>query len=117
MIVCVEASGTTADGLSGGSGNDVLQGGSGDDFLWGGTGIDKLYGGDGSDSFVLSEGAGFDRIMDFTDDQDRIQFGAGVQDLVVRNQHGDALIYQGKDLMALVKGAAGDLQIKGDFLA
>ena len=77
---------------------------------------DQLWGGAGSDTFVLSEGAGYDRIRDFRDGVDRLQVGAGVDNLKVQNRNGHAFVYEGKDLMAIVNGAAGDLQVKDNFL-
>lgn len=62
------------DVLLGGDGNDIimgggnidqLYGGAGDDLLDGGLGINFLYGGVGSDSFVLRQGDGPHRVMDF----------------------------------------------------
>ena len=70
-----------------GSGNDRLEGNQGNDQLWGGA---------GRDTFVL--------------------VGAGVDNLKVQNRNGHAFVYEGKDLMAVVNGAAGDLQVKDNFL-
>ena len=108
--------GAGSDTLVGHTGNDFLSGGTGNDILFGGTGVDTIYGGANSDKFVLSAGAGFDRIMDFTKGEDGITFGAGVQDLNIQNNFGNALIYKGTDLLAVVKGAAGDLEVQGNFL-
>ncbi|CAK27818.1 Uncharacterized protein wiht hemolysin-type calcium-binding regions [Synechococcus sp. RCC307] len=105
------------DVLNGGSGNDKLVGGQGNDKLVGGQGNDKLWGQGGRDTFVLSEGAGYDRIMDFRNGQDRIQIGSGVDSLRIKNhRNGHAYVYEGRDLMAVVNGAAGDLQVKDNFL-
>ncbi|CAK27603.1 Uncharacterized protein wiht hemolysin-type calcium-binding regions [Synechococcus sp. RCC307] len=105
------------DYLIGGRGNDRLKGGSGNDKLLGGQGNDKLWGQGGRDTFVLSEGAGYDRIMDFRNGQDRIQLGSGVDNLRINNhRNGHAYVYEGRDLMAVVNGAAGDLQEKDNFL-
>ncbi|CAK27602.1 Uncharacterized protein wiht hemolysin-type calcium-binding regions [Synechococcus sp. RCC307] len=104
------------DYLLGGRGNDRLKGGSGNDKLVGGQGNDKLWGGSGRDTFVLSEGSGYDRIMDFRNGQDRIQMGSGVDNLKIQNRNGHAFVYEGRDLMAVVNGAAGDLQERGNFL-
>ena len=98
------------------SGDDYLNGGSGDDVLCGGTGNDKIFGGWGSDEFVLSEGSGYDFIEDFTNGEDRLSFGSGVQDLTVQNHFGHALVYKSHDLLAFVQGAAGDLEVEGNFL-
>ena len=97
--------------LYGGSGDDYLSGGSGDDSLKGGRGTDKVYGGTGADEFVLTRGAGCDVIMDFTDGQDHISYGGGISNVNIKNTaRGDAIIYDGKDLLAVVRGAAGDLE-------
>ncbi|CAK27795.1 Uncharacterized protein wiht hemolysin-type calcium-binding regions [Synechococcus sp. RCC307] len=105
-----------SDYLLGGNGSDRLIGGSGNDRLVGGSGNDRLVGGSGRDTFVLSEGAGYDRISDFRNGQDRIQVGAGVDNLRVQNRNGHAYVYEGRDLMAVVQGGAGDLQERGNFL-
>ncbi|WP_170566128.1 calcium-binding protein [Ruegeria atlantica] len=74
------------DRLEGGAGNDILEGEAGNDILYGGTGFDYLSGGRGND--MLSGGAGADvflfgisdqgddRITDFADGADRIQFSS-----------------------------------------
>jgi serralysin len=72
------------DRLFGGAGDDRLRGGAGDDRLEGGPGSDKLIGGSGADRFVLREGFGRDRILDFAPGEDRIDLRGLVGD-------GDAL--------------------------
>ena len=109
-------SGSGNDVILGMDGNDEIKGERGNDLIVGGKGFDKLYGGQGADTFFLSEGSGFDRIMDFRDGQDRLQFGAGVDNLSVRNRNGHAFVYEGRDLLAVVNGAAGDLQVQDNFL-
>ena len=101
--------------LNGDSGNDKLYGGYGADILIG-LGKDEVWGQGGRDIFVLTEGAGFDRIMDFKDGQDRIQLGKGVTNLKLQNRNGHAFVYEGKELMAVVDGAADALQVKDNFL-
>lgn len=49
--------GTGNDSLNGNAGNDVLQGFTGNDVLRGGTGRDELFGGAGTDRFVFSSAA------------------------------------------------------------
>jgi len=61
------------DVLIGGSGHDVLLGSVGRDALNGGTGNDAMRGQDGADTFVFRAGYDRDRILDFTDDVDRIR--------------------------------------------
>lgn len=63
------------DNLSGGDGADRLEGGYGADTLSGGAGGDVLIGGLGSDRFIFRNGAGSDRIADFTVGSDRLQLG------------------------------------------
>jgi Ca2+-binding RTX toxin-like protein len=58
--------------LSGGAGNDALNGRSGIDRLDGGTGNDVLTGGTGVDTFVFKAGYDVDRVLDFANDQDRL---------------------------------------------
>ncbi|MFV0294118.1 MAG: M10 family metallopeptidase C-terminal domain-containing protein [Paracoccus sp. (in: a-proteobacteria)] len=82
------------DRLYGGEGNDTLQGNSGNDLLVGGTGNDTLHGGNGNDTLeggvgndALSGKAGndvyrfsarmdWDRILDFTPGQDKIDLSS-----------------------------------------
>jgi Ca2+-binding RTX toxin-like protein len=82
-----------ADVLTGGLGADTLNGGAGDDTIIGGGGLDSLFGGLGDDRFMDAEGAqiyeggagrdrysfltghGHDSIRDFTQGQDKIDFG------------------------------------------
>lgn len=86
--------GSGTDDLSGGGGDDLLSGGNGNDTAQGGNGADRIYGGDGNDRLDgargddrLEGGAGADvfvfsrivagetdRIDDFTDGTDRLQF-------------------------------------------
>ena len=103
------------DLLYGGNGNDIIIGGDEEDTLIGGKGKDKLIGGKGKDIFKLSTGKGFDLIQDFENKQDKIFIGTAKK-LKLKNKGKNAFIYQGKDLLAKVKGAKGDLSKKGKFL-
>jgi len=103
------------DNLWGYSGNDKISGGSGNDILCGGKGNDKLIGGKGKDIFKLSSGKGFDLIQDFKNKQDKIFIGTAKK-LKLKNKGKDVYIYKGKDLLAKVKGAKGDLSKKGKYL-
>ena len=103
------------DKISGGSGNDVLNGGNGNDLLVGGKGKDKLIGGEGKDIFKLSNGYGYDLIQDFKNNQDKIFIGS-IKKLKLKNRGKNACIYNGKDLLAKVKGSKGDLSKKGNYL-
>ncbi len=79
------------DTLYGNQGNDILNGGGGDDRLDGGYDDDYLKGGTGSDVFVFADNNGADRVADFTDDEDTLQFsstllaGAGTAQDVINN--------------------------------
>ncbi|MGV1046086.1 peroxidase family protein [Limnohabitans sp.] len=76
--------GTGNDSLDGAEGNDTLIGGAGNDTLIGGTGVDSMTGGLGNDTFVFVAGSSGtatnrDRIADFlvgTDKIDLSSFGA-----------------------------------------
>ena len=102
------------DKISGGSGNDILNGGNGNDHLAGGKGKDKLIGGKGKDIFKLSSGKGYDLIQDFKNKQDKIYIGS-MKKLKLKNKGKDVYIYKGKDLLAKVKKAKGDLSKKGKY--
>jgi Ca2+-binding RTX toxin-like protein len=69
--------GTGADTLNGGAANDELRGGGGADFLLGSTGDDRLYGDGGGDTFQFRANHGNDRIFDFQDGVDVIEFDIG----------------------------------------
>ncbi|MFY0312398.1 peroxidase family protein [Leisingera sp. D0M16] len=88
----VMSAGDSADVLTGGSGNDTfyagtgndtVEGGGGDDALIGNAGMDRLHGGGGNDFllgggdadvFVFETGWGQDRIKDYTDGTDQLEF-------------------------------------------
>jgi len=74
--------GSGNDFLNGGAANDELRGGIGDDELLGSTGNDSLYGDAGADVFAFRANHGVDRIFDFEDGIDVIQFNVnGVDDI------------------------------------
>lgn len=80
------AGGTGGDWLFGGEGDDALSGGAGDDRLFGGEGENVFTGGAGDDVFVIGPDSGDERIVDFTDGEDRIDLShmtglAGFDDL------------------------------------
>ena len=103
------------DKLWGYAGNDKISGGNGNDILCGGIGNDKLIGGKGKDIFKLSKGKGYDLIQDFKNKQDKIFIGS-MNKIKLKNKGKDVHIYKGKDLLAKVKGAKGDLSIKGKYI-
>tara|TARA_A100000164_G_scaffold353859_1_gene360895 strand:+ start:189 stop:1313 length:1125 start_codon:yes stop_codon:yes gene_type:complete len=108
-------SGGGNDKLYGNKGSNILNGGTGNDLLVGGLGNDKLIGGKGKDIFKLSTGKGFDLIQDFKNKEDKIFIGS-MKKLKLKNKGKDVYIYNGKDLLAKVKGAKGDLSKKGKYL-
>jgi|GEM_PF-3089842 len=89
--------GAGADSVRGGDGDDVLLGGAdadtvegenGDDVINGGLGDDRLRGGADSDLFQFGDDFGADRILDFEDGVDLLDFSqnagvAGFEDLIV----------------------------------
>jgi Ca2+-binding RTX toxin-like protein len=64
------------DTLNGGDGIDFLYGDAGNDRLRGGTGNDKISGGEGADNFVFYRADGYDRIEDFAQGVDHLEFRA-----------------------------------------
>ncbi|WP_238308930.1 M10 family metallopeptidase C-terminal domain-containing protein, partial [Methylorubrum suomiense] len=64
------------DYILGGTGSNYIKGGAGDDVIVGGGGRDFITGGGGKDIFVYTslKDDGLDRIMDFQQGQDRIDF-------------------------------------------
>jgi Ca2+-binding RTX toxin-like protein len=71
------------DSLTGTSGNDIIIGGAGSDTISGGAGNDRmrgsagddiLTGGSGADTFVFYRAEGDDRINDFQQGVDRLEF-------------------------------------------
>ena len=104
------------DELIGGKGNDTLFGGKGNDLLDGGLGKNNLKGQQGKDIFRVSKGNGYSIIMDFSNGSDKIHLASGSNGLSLRTEGKNALIYQGSDQLAEVTGAAGILELKGDYL-
>ena len=102
--------GVGRDHLYGGLGHDTLHGGRLADRLHGGEGRDVLVGGHGRDRFVYDDADfGRDRIVDFEDGVDRLDFtGSGLRwsDLSVSNNgKGDAVVR--------VDGANGKIVLEG----
>ena len=77
------------DFLNGGASNDELRGGTGDDDLLGSTGDDQLHGDAGADTFQFRANHGVDRIFDFEDGTDVIEFNINsvndISDLTLTN--------------------------------
>lgn len=106
--------------LGGREGDDVLKReGVGNTILHGGKGFDQITGGEGPDVIFLTEGYGFDTITNFTEGDGIVTLTQQLDgqriapaDLnVVNHSSGDAFILYGDDLLAVVTGAAGMLQI------
>ena len=98
--------------------------------LAGGQGFDKITGGSNHNLYVLTQGHGYDIITNFTDGRDAIshqirgseEIGTDITDFTIVDESyhsldgsimysGNALIYYGDDLLAVVTGAAGMLEI------
>jgi len=62
------------DVIEGGDGRDTLQGEDGDDVLIGGGGRDNIFGGAGVDRFVMVDDFEFDKIFDFEDGLEFLDF-------------------------------------------
>lgn len=116
-----------ADSLSGGGGRDVIVGGGGRDRLFGDGGADRLLGskgadvmsgGGGRDVFQFNAGDGADRIVDFAQGRDRIEFLSGaesVADLRIAQAGADVLITHVRGSIRVEGADAGDFSA-ADFL-
>lgn len=105
-----------ANKIDGRNGNDFIYGGDGDDTLIGGVGDDRVWGQGGRDTFQISIGSGHTIIEDFTNGEDRIMLNSGTFGLELKNRSNDVHLFQGGDLMAVVKNAADDLQQFGSLV-
>lgn len=94
--------GTSADSLLGGAGDDTIFGGGGGDRIVGGAGFDFLTGGGGPDRFIFEDNSGRDRIADFQDGVDKINF----KDVTGVSAFGQLTIFNQGD-NAVVKTNAG----------
>ena len=111
--------GSGHDIVFGGLGNDHLSGGGGDDVLNGGKGENKMSGGKGKDTFKIKFHKGKpDTVKDFTVGDDKIEFIGRLQSVSIQSSGDDAHIFNGSDLMAVVYGASGQLQVSvtGNFI-
>lgn len=80
------------DRLHGGQGDDQVFGEDGDDFLSGDRGADTLSGGAGADTFYAFQGAGLDRITDFSfAEGDRVLLAVGTT-YTIRQEGADVVI-------------------------
>jgi len=114
--------GDGADAMDGGEKNDMLNGESGRDTLDGGTGDDALTGGSGDDVFVFGFGWGVDKVTDFEDDKDLLDFSAfGLVDitdltLAQNNSHVEiSLATEPGNLVTLIGTNVSDLS-DADFI-
>jgi subtilisin-like proprotein convertase family protein len=107
------------DTLVGGSGNDTLDGGLGNDMLFGGLGDDAFTGGAGNDRFCFDvRGGGNDRILDFQDGRDLIDFrglGLSFASLAIAST-GQAYAVSGVFGTITVSGAERGLLSAADFI-
>lgn len=96
--------GAGADWVRGGQGDDVLNGGAGNDWMSGDRGSDTITGGAGADTFYYFQGAGPDRIVDFSSTQgDRIQLDPGAIYTLSFNTAG-AVVDFGEDSQLVLVG-------------
>lgn len=115
------------DIIDGGDGNDIMKGDAGADIMTGGAGFDRMFGGAGADTFVLTDGFGFDRIFDFEDTIDRMDFSGhtgvvDIADLAISafNAGADTKIVlatdpTGPDFIVLMGVTSGDIST-ADFI-
>lgn len=94
-----------ADILHGGAGKDKLDGGKGNDTIYGDEGNDTLTGGKGSDTFVFEAGDGKDKITDFGNGADVIDFNGqfadfdAVIDAATEGKKGVTIAYEGGSVL------------------
>ncbi len=65
--------------------------------------------------FSIIEDKGHDLIQDFKNNKDKIFIGS-MKKLKLKNKGKDVLIFQGKDLLAIVKKTKGLLSKQGKYL-
>lgn len=94
------------DIVRGGQDNDMLYGGDGDDLLFGDRGADTIYGGTGGDAFVLFDGAGLDRVMDFNFSDGDVVVIEGSRSYTVAQQGADTVISLGANAQMVLVGVS-----------
>lgn len=109
------------DILRSGDGNDILLGGRGADRLTGGTGSDRMTGGRDQDRFIFDTArTGQDRILDFTDGQDRIVLGSAaarsMADLELRRVDADTVVLDLQSGRITVDGTGALTLTRDDFM-
>ncbi len=110
--------GAGRDNLQGGKGRDRLFGDQGNDLLRGDRGRDILVGGAGRDGFALQPGQGSDRILDFTDGDDRLgilDISLTPDDFRVRQVGNNTVIGINGQRVAVLVGISADLITANDF--
>lgn len=131
----VLAGGSGNDSLIGGSGNDQLYSGAGNDNLFGGNGVDVVAGGPGDDVLYgaggndiirtdagrdrvrLQPGAGFDRVVDFQDGQDRILLtGISFNQLSILQRGSNVLILAGPSAGLVLANTNSAAITQADFI-
>jgi len=107
------------DRLLGGSGNDRLTGGGGNDRLVGNSGNNTLIGNAGRDRFILGQPGSFNRVKDFSAEQNdklvligRLSFG----DITLSQQGANTVIFQGDTRIALIEGVAASSLSAANFI-
>ncbi|MGF1513563.1 MAG: calcium-binding protein [Elainellaceae cyanobacterium] len=110
-------SGAGNDNLFGGNGVDVLVGGPGNDLLYGAGGNDIIRTDAGSDRIRLQPGAGFDRVVDFQDGQDRILLtGVSFNQLGISQQQSNVLILAGGNAGLVLANTSVNAITQADFV-
>jgi len=105
------------DILLGGADRDVLRGGSGNDQISGDRGNDLIITGPGSDQIIIRRGDGFDRVRDFTINEDKIDLnGISYGQLSINRQGSDVRISLGDERLLLLKNVDIALIDATDFV-
>lgn len=110
--------GAGADVINGGRGADILNGGGGDDTIVGRAGDDTLSGNGGADVFQFRASDRNDTILDFQQEQDRIEFLNGASsfaDLSVEQEGADVVITFGLGQITVISDDAASFDAN-DFI-
>lgn len=92
------------DTIRGGQHEDVIYGEDGDDLIFGDRGADTIYGGAGEDAFVIFDGSGVDRIMDFNAKDDVVIVEGASTAYTVAQQGADTVITVGANAQMVLVG-------------
>ena len=104
--------------LNGDAGDDKIFGGTGQDFINGGEGNDIMSGGAGTDRFIFNTDFGNDRISDFTQGEDLIEFeGTGLTfaDLIFTQSGNNVIISTSAGTIAISNSVVADFDVT-DFV-